>query len=277
MIYVTLLWIFLSLNAFAENDISMVLYTDKGEIGQINFASKAISRSCPTIGFVDQNTKWSCVISCSEVSTILCNQMRRNIDYNSDLECILVITGYKPDCDYLRNEYCSFSQNHKLLYAENPPIDSVSSHLSQWITRGLYSDDHDDEVRIARPLATSIMLSKYDDLMDKNRLSVIDNSGYIADYKHFIAGSISPARKLLIQSSISALSSDNMKDSVELLKQKIVEILDILESEETSNLRRYEICLLNRKNTVKCSYDGCLVDKNGEISSFVQSMLMKEQ
>mmetsp|Transcript_33223 Transcript_33223/g.48067 ORF Transcript_33223/g.48067 Transcript_33223/m.48067 type:complete len:279 (+) Transcript_33223:18-854(+) len=267
------LWIMLPFNIIADNDISMVMYTDKGEIGQLNFASKAISRSCPTIGFVDQNTKCSCVISCSEVPSSLCNQMRRNIEYSSELGCVLVINGYKPDCDYLRNEYCSYSQNHKLLYAENPPIDCLSSHLSQWITRGLYSEDDEDEIRIARPLATSIMLSKYDDLLDKNRLVIIDNSGYIADYKHCITGSISPARQLQLQNSIV---SNDIKDSIESLKQRIIEILDILESEETSNIRRYEICLLDHHHAVECSYEGHLMDKKGQISTFVESLWKKK-
>lgn len=261
----------------SENDISLFTYTDAGELGQITYASIPVSRDAPSIGFIDTNTDIGCFICCSKTKlNSLCKEIEPRIQYNDELRYIISSVGYQPDCKYIRTELNSHCQNHKFLYGENPSMDSVTSHMATWITRGLYTNDED---RVARPLAASLLLLTYDAYLKRPRIAVVDNTGFVGDYNAFIVGSLSPARKKLIHSSLSMSSSDSrsiIRDKEEILIQKIVDILDILEDEDPSRgVVRCEICLMHRDEVTMSAYEGTLVDKDEEVKQLVSKFLQR--
>ena len=256
-----------------DNDISLFTYTEKGEIAQLIYASHRISKGNPTVAFIDSNCNISCIVSFSEQPSSLYIKKKLRMEYDRDLKTLCLVSGYQPDCAYILREYNSYSQTHRLLYSEAPPIDSLSSHLSRWITRGLYTDN--EESRISRPLAASILITKYDEHQQRVRLTCVENTGHFADYKYFISGSISPTRKELIKSILSNPSKIESKE-IDDLVSRIVNVLDILEDELSSGPSDCELCLLSEHGAVRSSYEGVLGDKNRDISKLVNSLFVKQ-
>lgn len=283
-----------------ENDITLQIYTDKGEVAQLLYASLSIKKANPTVAFIDLENNISCMISFSQPtsSSSLSLKKAKRIDYHPDLRCAVLATGYVPDCVYITKEYFSFSQNHRLLFAEAPSLDALSSHLSSWMTRGLYRNNNNDEENsrppLTRSLAASILLTKFDEKLKKVRLACVDHTGFVADYQHYMAGSISPANIINIKNCISTSSSSHSSLSsspspsnsnwhrgeqdescVQRFICKVVSVLNILENDGYVNSNSCcdcEITLLNEHGAVRSGYEGTLEDKREEISRLVNGL-----
>eukprot|EP01036_Dinobryon_divergens_P031036 gene31036-40373_t len=276
-----------------ENDITLQIYTDKGEVAQLSYASLRIKKSNPTVAFIDLENNISCMISFSQPtsSSSLSLKKAKRIDYHPDLRCAVLATGYVPDCVYITKEYFSFSQNHRLVFAEAPSLDALSSHLSSWMTRGLYRNNNNDEENsrppLTRSLAASILLTKFDEKLQKVRLACVDHTGFVADYQHYMAGSISPANIINIKNCIStspspsSLSSSNWRrgeqdeSCIQRFICKVVDVLNFLENNVDLNSNSCcdcEITLLNEHGAVRSGYEGTLEDKREEIARLVNGL-----
>lgn len=276
------------LSVVVESDLTLQTYTEKGEVAQLNYASLCIKKGYPTVAFVDLECNISCMISFSQstCSSSLSLKRAKRIDYHPDLQCAVLATGYVPDCVYITKEYFSFSQNHRLLFSETPSLDALSSHLSSWMTRGLYRNNNNDGERsttpLTRSLAASILLTKFDEQLQKVRLACVDHTGFVADYQYYMAGSISPANKISIKNCInpSPSSSDWHRreqegSCIQRFICRVVNVLNIMENEESLNSNSCcdcEITLLNEHGAVRSSYEGTLEDKKEEISRLVHGL-----
>ena len=271
--------------SMVENDLSIQTYTDTGEVAQLSYAALRIKRGNPTVAFIDLKTNMSCIISISHStgSSSLSLKSGKRIDYHSDLQCAVLATGYIPDCSYVTQEYFSFSQNHRLLYSEAPSLDALCSHLSSWMPRGLYRrsnyDGDDSRVPLTRSLAASILLTKFDDKLQKIRLACVEHTGFVADYQHYMIGSISSASKLIIKNflALSSSTSYELEEScIDNFICKIVNVLNVLENEESLGSNSNcdcEITVLNESGAVHGGYIGSLEDKQEEISRLVYGLL----
>ena len=143
---------------------------------------------------------------------------------------------------YTVNEINVIIQSYKLLYGENPNMEYLTSELSSWITKSLYRIKDNP---MTRPLAVTILLSKYDYDHKKTILCQVDNTGYISEpINSIVGGCITSNENSQILKIINEKNNHSLIDQRKYLSEKIQDIVNILEDNHNDN--HYEICVINK-------------------------------
>lgn len=233
-----------------NDDLSLNAYTSNGDIAQYSYAAKAIERSSPLIGFVVNNT--AVIVSFSVPVSPLSMKPRFNIDTYDDY-LATAVTGITADCDYLRSHTNRLTQSYKLTYGEGAlTCDGLSSKISTYVTRGMYPQDADDDDKISRPLATSMILSSYSNKSKQAKLLLVANNGIISD-SPFAALGVSPPRRDELLQLVQSTTTGSIKQMIE----KAVRI--ILSDEKHANYE-FEFCIISENGVIHSGRMGSTAD-----------------
>lgn len=220
-----------------NDDLSLHDYTSNGDIAQYSYAAKAVERSSPLIGFVVNNT--AVIVSFSVPVSPLSIKPRFNID-TYDNYMATAVTGMTADCDYVRSHTNRLTQSYKLTYGEGSlTCDGLSNKISTYVTRGMYPQDEDDNDKISRPLATSMIVSSYSAKLKQAKLLLIANNGIISD-SSFVALGVSPKRKDELRQLIQVENS-----AITRVKEMIKKVVDAVLKDEMLANYEFEYCIIS--------------------------------
>lgn len=235
-----------------NDDLSLNDYTSNGDIAQYSYAAKAIERSSPLIGFVMNNT--AVIVSFSIPVSLLSIKPRFNID-TYDNYLATAVTGMTADCDYIRGHTNRLTQSYKLTYGEGAlTCDGLSSKISTYVTRGMYPQDSDDNDKISRPLATSMIVSSYSMKLKQAKLLMIANNGVISDSSFMALGVSTATKEELLQ---FMHSGDNAAVTV---KKMIKKVVDVVLSDEIHANYEFEYCIISDKGVTHSGRLGTMSD-----------------
>lgn len=168
------------------DDLSLHSYTPDGQVEQLAFATRAIDRGPPRISFRDHDTGIVTSFAMGDLPSSLRDRMKPAIEVNPDISVAFTTAGYGPDVSYLLNKLNNIVQAHCKTYGEAPNLDFLSFHLSSWVTSGMYKQNKED--KLSRPLAVAVAIAAYDRAFKRNRLVLVDNTGYSADTSSSLLG-----------------------------------------------------------------------------------------
>lgn len=163
----------------AEKDLSLHSYTPDGQVEQLAFATRAIDKCPPRISFRDHDTGIVTSFAMRDLPSSLCDKMKPAIEVCRDVSLAYTTAGYEPDVAYLLNKLNSITQAHCRTYGEAPNLDYISFHTASWITSGMYKQNKED--KLSRPLAVAVSIAAFDRTYRRNRLVLVDNTGFSTD------------------------------------------------------------------------------------------------
>jgi 20S proteasome alpha/beta subunit len=179
-----------SAGSAALNDLSMHKYTDNGEVAQLAYAARAVSRSSPRLCFKDEQTGCILLFAFNKAASDLSSRFSSGIEFAPEANTVLLPVGYGPDSRYLLTQVNMVVQNHCLVYGEGPNLHYLAMQISRWVTRGMYRGGEDP---IARPLASAVVLAAVDSGGSEavNRLLQVDNTGAVTERRVSMMGALS--------------------------------------------------------------------------------------
>jgi 20S proteasome alpha/beta subunit len=137
-------------------DLSVNQYSESGEVTQVAYSYKAVTRSPAAIALS------GCLVGRNNATVLLKIRQRSPMsaeDTRPSLELldgfIAVSCGFAPDCRAYVNQANVLLQSHKLVYGALPSADGLAKDLASWASRGLRRDDRDG---VVRPLAASLLV-----------------------------------------------------------------------------------------------------------------------
>ncbi len=238
-----------------SDDLSLNDYTSNGEIAQYSYAAKAIERSSPLVGFVVNNT--AVIVSFSVPVSPLSVKPRFNID-TYDNYLATAVTGITADCDYLRSHTNRLTQSYKLTYGEGAlTCDGLSNKISTYVTRGMYPQDADDDDKISRPLATSMIISSYSNKLKQAKLLLVANNGIISD-SSFAALGVSPTKRDELLQLVQAVNRE--PTTTMNIKQMIEKTVSIILSDEKLANYEFEYCIISENGVTHSGRLGSTAD-----------------
>ena len=252
-------------NSIGENDLSLNLYTEKGEIAQAIYANEAIQRyGTAKLSFTDPTTRTTTLLSLRNHPSRLGKYKFSGIKVYNDLSLICAVTGYGPDCQQALNQFNQILQNHCFTYGEPPNLKYFEHHLSEWLTRGLYEGSN----TISRPLAADMTIIAYDRVKHHSRILEIENTGYSSEKEVVISGSLSVSHKNQLNAILkpnknhvdSSLTHENIRINLINQCKQCIEVLTSSISED-DNINQMNNKDENQFYTINC----CYMNKNGHI------------
>ena len=237
------------------NTASLRQYTEKGEIAQLAYSALAIEKDAPMIAFADPETSSAVILLVNRVASSLMSfpsGTNARLEHLREEKLVTAVGGFAADGTYAKVHLFSLIQNHRFIFGESPSLENLSSQMSSWITRGLYTDREDP---IARPLALSLLLSSFCAEENRAKLILVENSGLVTDRKYVVTGALSAVHRTQVLSIIAESSTPVLS--------KVKQILNLLvvdgDGDYTNDGDAYFECCVVRekgistKNDLKCS------------------------
>lgn len=203
-----ILWLFIIFEIFSfyhlingSQDLSLNQYMESGSIGQLEYASKRLSKSPPLIAFIHKPSRASVILKMSpKRNKLMSKSINPPIDHLIEDTCSISGIGYAPDLTESKKYLFSLLQQYHFQYGSYPNYYYLAKKLSAWVIRGLYPQE-DDVLR--RPLAVSLLLWTIDrDNNDTPELSYISNLGIAYTTTRLALGNINEEQFKTIQSNI---------------------------------------------------------------------------
>lgn len=188
----------------AGKDLSLHSYTPDGQVEQLAFATRAIDRCPPRISFRDHDTGIVASFAMRDLPSSLCDKMKPVIEVNRDLSLSYTPAGYQPDVAYLLNKLNNITQAHCRTYGEAPNLDYISFHTASWITSGMYKQNKED--KLSRPLAVAVSIAAFDRTYNRNRLLLVDNTGFSTDTSLSLLGKFTDIDRDTITAALTSPS-----------------------------------------------------------------------
>ena len=240
-----------NVNGNGANTASLRQYTEKGEIAQLAYSALAIEKDAPLIAFADPETSSAIILLVNRVASSLMSfpsGSNARLEHLRDEKLVTAVGGFVADGNYARVHLFSLIQNHRFVFGESPSLENLSSQMSSWITRGLYTDREDP---IERPLALSLLLSTYCAEENRAKLVLVENSGLVTDRKYVVTGALSAVHRKQILSIIAESSTPVLS--------KVKQILNLLvvdgDGEYTNDGDAYFECCVVRERGISCKND----------------------
>lgn len=256
------------------NDLSLHLYTEDGQVAQLAYAQRAVSRCQPRFGFFDDDTGRIALFSVTKLPPRLVSAHSFSIDVANEGAIVCLTAGYQSDCTYLLNHKNILIQTHCLTYGEPPNLDSLGSELSEWMTRGMYMQREDP---LSRPLAASLLIAAHDRDLKRNRLMQVDNSGYISDRRLSMLGSLSDKDKVDLCSAVMQTAAGTAGDTGDKEEREQEDGSQNSKKQEEAWLRKCEKCasilLHNRDESEDFGLDCCVLDTAGSVHRPPQTLV----
>lgn len=147
---------FASCRSGQGEELRLNAFTEAGELAQVTFAAKGVTKCSPAVGFV-LDDDLGVLIHCYPRPSLLSVQMSRTIEWMDKVGVCAI--GYNADCLRLKTDWRGVVENHKFIFGEPPSVKKIASKLSLVLTSGLYPDRgaSDKETPFARPLAASVL------------------------------------------------------------------------------------------------------------------------
>lgn len=194
LVSILIAWSYAAIKSPPLNDLSLHHYTDEGEIAQIKYASEAVVRSMPILGWIEPSLDASVIVSCSRSNSPLCLS---TIHASDVLEGSIVVasTGLRSDCRQLLQEANRIILSNRFTFGHPPNLEKLCHNLAVWLTKGLYPQSDEDEEEEdnppTRPYATVALLSQYDTSDNKVRMFQLHNSGVFQECSFSCLGRLS--------------------------------------------------------------------------------------
>lgn len=207
-------------------DLSLHQYTDKGEVAQITYAGRFISKCLPVVGFTAAKGHLGIILRAkrrghpllaSPVSTI-----------STDHGYAMCVIGLESDCSRVRRDWLNVVESDLFTFGEVPSLEKLSSRISSAFTKGLYREEED---AITRPLAASVLVVQKPAFLGgrdrQAKLRVLYNTGSVIEGVFGALGSVS--EDLEAMNEMAALIEQCLEEEDRgKLKSLIDQIYDLL-------------------------------------------------
>ena len=228
----------------SNNDLSLNLLTQDGEISQVLYANRRIANDLPMMAFRDINSKSVVLISLfPSVSNIQCNINNKNFYYENNI--FATALGYIPDIQSMFKRMGRVIESHKNKYGERPSLNKIMYSLSQFLTKGLYSlsdNDDDENDDVTRPYSVNIFLASCNE--EGVSLYNIENSGNYFDIDFGYAGKLSES--VLLKSKQLVFDKEILfYDKIRSVLKELSEYLCDVENSELN----LEVLVINNNGT----------------------------
>ena len=167
------------------SDLSLNRYTDDGELAQITYAGRFLSKCSPAVGFTAANGKVGVLLRVKRRSSPLLAKPIGAIERAYGFS--MCIVGLESDCSRARRDWYELVESDLFTFGELPSLEKLTSRMSAFFTRGLYQDNED---KIARPLAASTMILQSPSPGSPARLRVVRNTGLVYEGVFATLGSV---------------------------------------------------------------------------------------
>lgn len=170
----------------AAEHTSLASLSRDGSLPQIIYAERAIARSEPSLGVITRGRG-------AVLAALRPRRRKLKIEEESKLELIddkiaLCVSGYAPDCKYVRSKILSIVESHRLLFGETISLKGLSSELSSWFAQQLTPGS---DKMLARPIAVCVVLASAPEVPgNEPRLVVVRNSGACERCRSVISGQL---------------------------------------------------------------------------------------
>lgn len=234
------------------SDLRLNQYTEKGEVAQITYAGRFVSKCMPVVGFTAAKGRLGILLRAkrrghpllaSPVSTI-----------STQHGYAMCVVGLESDCSRVRRDWLDVVESDLFTFGEVPSLEKLSSRISSAFTKGLYREDKDD---ITRPLAASVLVIQkpaFQGEKDRNaKLRVLYNTGSVIEGVFGALGSVSDDHPIM--EKIAALVEKGIEEeNRSKLKALVGGIYDLLvahvESKGLEEVQELEM------EVAVCSEDG---------------------
>jgi 20S proteasome alpha/beta subunit len=192
--------------AHAAEATSLASLSRDGTLPQIIFAERAIARSEPSLGVITRDNG-------ALIATLRPRRRTLKLSDESKLELIdnkiaVCISGYKPDCEFVKKKILSIVESHRLLFGESISLHGLGHELSSWFAHQLTPGS---DKMLARPLVVCVILASASSAHKRcPELVTVRNSGSCVRCKSIILGNWSDSVDLtnaMFQSTHDAGSS----------------------------------------------------------------------
>jgi hypothetical protein len=192
MFYFVLVLALIALLASARSvasDFSLNQYTDAGEVAQITYAGRFLSKCPPIVGFTAARGKLGVLIRAKRKSHPLLAAPLTTIELSNGYAMCAV--GLESDCSRVKRDWRDVVESDIFTYGEVPSLEKLSSRVSSFFTRGLYRESEDD---ITRPLAASVIVLQQPAFNGERdataKLRVLHNTGAVVEGAFGVLGSL---------------------------------------------------------------------------------------
>ena len=243
-----LFFIDLSICSQSRLDLSLHQFSDDGSVQQLQYASQNVARSVPSIGFVTKNsTQLAFISSYRKPNKLEILSRFHNIDILDD-SIGLCGSGYCRDIQHLKNKAMRNIQLHRFKFGEIIPLYGLTQTLSTWITNCLYHDEDDgdeDGDKMARPLAISVLLGKYNQWSKKCEIYNLETSGSITNDINIITIGSFTFRKENHLSLLNIYNNETL-GIIEKIKHLSGLLMNHLHNDLDDNLYDIEYLIINK-------------------------------
>ena len=185
----------------APSDVSLSRYSETGELPQLRYAARSVSRASPVLAFVGAHQ--------DEAVTVLL-RLRRLSPLSDDRDAVrpfetmddalLFAAGYPPDCRAILVQAAVVTQSHKLVFGGPPPTALLSGELRRWVSRGMRREEKD---AVVRPLAAAVVVC---DVPRGGPLAVLDCGGGLRRLRFVCLGAVGRAARRALARETPGLS-----------------------------------------------------------------------
>eukprot|EP01041_Mallomonas_annulata_P002375 gene2375-4610_t len=171
-----------SKNSRSTLDLSLQQFSEDGAVQQVLYASKCVANSLPVFGFVDEDDNCAVIIApFRRQNPLEIGKKRQRVEIFESAVGITTI-GYPQDCSHIKNYANKIIQLHKFKYGEIMPLHGLANQLSSWLTRCMYPNPNNRKDNIARPIAVSTFICKYESNQLQSKLYLIENTAEARKY-----------------------------------------------------------------------------------------------
>lgn len=245
------------------SDFSLSQYTEKGEVAQITYAGRFISKCMPAVGFTAASGRVGILMRAKRKKHPLLATPLTTI--STDHGYALCVVGLDSDCSRVKRDWQDVVESDLFTFGEVPSLEKLSSRISTFFTRGLYQEEKDD---ITRPLAASvIVIQKPAFLGDADKdatLRVLYNTGSVVEGVFGALGSISEDPRTmnkiasLVEQCLEEGDRSKLKVSIGAIYDCLTAHIEEKGLEEAQNIEM-ELAV--------CSEDGILYGQGDRVSA----------
>ena len=238
--------------ALKGSDFSLSQYTNRGEVAQITYAGRFVSKCMPAVGFTAASGRLGILMRVKRKKHPLLATPLSTI--STDHGYAMCVVGLDSDCSRVKRDWQDAVESDLFTFGEIPSLQKLSSRISAFFTKGLYREEKD---AITRPLAASVLViqkpSPTEEADREARLRVLYNTGSVVEGVFGALGSISEDDAKMekiaseIERSLDEKDHSKLKASITRIFETLVAHIKEKGVEEPQNLEmELAICSENR-------------------------------
>jgi 20S proteasome alpha/beta subunit len=168
-----------------QSDAALQYYVPDGTVNQLTYAARAVAKSPLSFGFIDKGSNSSVLFALRRRGSAL----RLSVPKIDSVDSIsFLLTGYEPDCVYVRSKIIRLIEEHRFRFGELISLPHLRSQIEDWMSDQLTPGR---ENSLARPLAFAALFTSLDHKDMHNghpNLLCVTNSGDSAFCRFTAAG-----------------------------------------------------------------------------------------